>query len=70
MIYNFLPPQSEVIEKILRYCGLWKASEPRGPPDPVDMDHDPDSVLLDCDAELTVVDIDTFLVSGVVPSFP
>ncbi|MEO2048058.1 MAG: hypothetical protein ABGX16_15990, partial [Pirellulales bacterium] len=48
------PPQSEVIEKILRHCGLWKASAPRGPPDPVDMDHDPDSVLLDCDAELTV----------------
>ena len=55
------PPQSEVIEKILRHCGLWKASPPRGPPDPVDMDHDPDSVLLDCDAELTVVDIDTFM---------
>ena len=62
------PPQSEVIEKILRghrraalVNGLWKASAPRGPPDPVDMDHDPDSVLLDCDAELTVIDIDTFM---------
>jgi hypothetical protein len=33
------PPQADVIEKILRHCGLWCASSPRAPPadgDPVD----------------------------------
>ena len=27
------PPQQEVIEKILRHCGLWRASSPRPPPE-------------------------------------
>ena len=26
------PPQGDVIEKILRHCGLWNASAPRAPP--------------------------------------
>ncbi|MDY0166721.1 MAG: hypothetical protein RBS80_09275 [Thermoguttaceae bacterium] len=26
------PPQTDVIEKILRHCGLWCASSPRAPP--------------------------------------
>jgi hypothetical protein len=40
------PPQSDVIEKILRHCGLWHASFPRAPPDQP--------------RELTLVDEDTF----------
>lgn len=27
------PPQGDVIEKILRHCGLWHSSSPRAPPD-------------------------------------
>jgi hypothetical protein len=61
-IVSFIePPQREVIEKILRHCGLWKASAPRGPPDPIDMDHDLDSEFMDQTPELTYVDMDTFL---------
>jgi hypothetical protein len=26
------PPQGDVIEKILRHCGLWCTSSPRAPP--------------------------------------
>jgi hypothetical protein len=26
------PPQGDVIEKILRHCGLWNPSSPRAPP--------------------------------------
>ena len=26
------PPQAEVIEKILRHCGLWRSSAARAPP--------------------------------------
>ncbi len=55
------PPQTDVIEKILRHCGLWKASAPRGPPDAIDMDHDTDSEFMDCGAELTFIDMDKFL---------
>ena len=44
------PPQSEVIEKILRHCGLWQASAARAPPDVDGVVH-----------ELEYVDIDTFL---------
>ena len=44
------PPQREVIEKILRHCGLWHASAPRAPPDMDGLVH-----------ELDYVDIDTFL---------
>ena len=73
-VVSFLePPQGEVIEKILRHCGLWQASTPRGPPDG-------DGLVLELDAaysnssisssdqadesqELTCVDIGTFLES-------
>ena len=55
------PPQNEVIEKILKHCHLWKASAPRGPPDPIDMDHDPDSGFMRQASELTFIDMDTFL---------
>ena len=65
------PPQGEVIEKILKHCGLWQASAPRAPPDM-------DDLVLELDAaysassisstdqaaepqDLTYVDIDTFL---------
>ena len=65
------PPQSDVIEEILKHCGLWQASSPRGPPGL-------DGLVLELDAaysassidssdqadesqELTYVDIDTFL---------
>lgn len=27
------PPQAQVIEKILRHCGLWQEPVSRGPPD-------------------------------------
>lgn len=67
------PPQADVIEAILKHCGLWQASAPRAPPDV-------DSLVLELDAaylgssldspdqadesqELTYVDIDTFLAS-------
>jgi hypothetical protein len=61
-IISFIdPPQNEVIEKILKHCHLWKASAPRGPPDPIDMDHDPDSGFIHQASELTFIDMDTFL---------
>jgi len=67
------PPQADLIEEILRHCGLWQASAPRAPPDV-------DGLVLELDAaysansigssgqsdesrELTYVDIDTFLAS-------
>jgi hypothetical protein len=67
------PPQDEVIEKILRHCGLWQSSTPRAPPEV-------DGLVLELDAaysdssigssdhadesqDLTYVDIDTFLAS-------
>jgi len=36
------PPQGDVIEKILRHCGLWHASSPRAPPAGESWVHDPD----------------------------
>ena len=58
-IVSFIdPPQEAVIEKILRHCGLWKASSPRGPPDSV---HDLNYECMDQTLELTCVDMDTFL---------
>ncbi len=59
------PPQAEVIEKILRHCGLWCASSPRAPPAEDGCVHDPDG---DADShspsdeprELTFVDEATF----------
>jgi len=62
------PPQGEVIEKILKHCGLWQASAPRAPPDMDDLVLELDAASIsstDQAAEpqdLTYVDIDTFLV--------
>ena len=36
------PPQGDVIEKILRHCGLWCPSSPRAPPAREGWVHDPD----------------------------
>ena len=44
------PPQRDVIEKILRHCGLRPSSAPRAPPDVDGLAH-----------ELDYVNIDTFL---------
>lgn len=65
------PPQSEVIEKILRHCGLWHPWAPRSPPDPQDfvLELDAGDTAIaaehldeaDQTEELTYVDIDTFL---------
>jgi hypothetical protein len=49
------PPQGEVIEKILRHCGLWNPSSPRAPPAADASVHDPDEPR-----QLTYVDIATF----------
>ena len=53
------PPKGEVIEKILRHCGLWHPSAPRGPPAGDGSVHNPDDAS-DEPRELTYVDIDTF----------
>jgi hypothetical protein len=37
------PPQGAVIEKILRYCGLWQPSTPRAPPSRDGLVYVPDS---------------------------
>jgi len=58
-IVAFIEPlQGEVIEKILRHCGLWHSSAPRAPPASDASVHDPASS--DEPRELTYVDIDTF----------
>jgi hypothetical protein len=36
------PPQADVIEKILRHCGLWPPSSPRAPPVGDRLVHDPE----------------------------
>ena len=60
-------PQRDVIEKILRHCGLWHPSTPRAPPAGDGSVHDPDGASdrqtgsSDEPRELTYVDIDTFL---------
>jgi hypothetical protein len=58
------PPQGEVIERILRHCGLWQAATPRPPPAADDgRVHDPDldsQCPSDEPRELTYVDMDTF----------
>ncbi len=55
------PPQGDVIEKILRHCGLWRSSAPRAPPDgggdSMDGPHHSDGAP----HELTYVDMDSFL---------
>ena len=65
------PPQADVIEAILKHCGLWQASAPRAPPDVdglvVELDAAYSGSSLDSphqadeSQELTYVDIDTFL---------
>ena len=51
-----------MIEKILRHCGLWRASAPRPPPDVEGLVHDLDDCFSDSHTgELTFVDMDTFL---------
>ena len=61
------PPQGDVIEKILRHCGLWQASAPRAPPDVDGLVHELDgsadshTASSDEPGELTYVDMDTFL---------
>lgn len=61
-IVSFIdPPQSEAIEKILRHCGLCKASAPRGPPDPVSLVHDLDYDSMEHTPELMFIDMDTYL---------
>jgi len=62
------PPQGEVIEKILRHCGLWRRAAPRPPPDVEGLVHGLDGCFSDSPTgssdqagELTFVDMDTFL---------
>ena len=67
------PPQAEVIEAILKHCGLWQACAPRAPPDVEDLVLELDAAFADSSLEsldqadepqeLTYVDIDTFLES-------
>ena len=64
-------PQGEVIEKILRHCGLLRPSAPRAPPESQDLILELDDTYTDSSIgsqdkanqaeELTYVDIDTFL---------
>ena len=59
------PPQGDVIEKILRHCGLWRASSPRAPPANGDSVDDPDGdwgrhPATHGPEEVTFVDEDTF----------
>jgi hypothetical protein len=37
------PPQADVIEKILRHCGLWRESSPRPPPEEAGLVYVPDN---------------------------
>lgn len=73
MVSFIEPPQADVIEAILKHCGLWQSRSPRAPPD-VDelvLELDPAYSGNAIDApneadeshELTYVDIDTFLAS-------
>jgi len=60
------PPQRDVIEKILRHCGLWHPVTPRAPPADAASVHDPDvsshcqTASSDAPREVTYVDMDTF----------
>ena len=61
------PPQGDVIEKILRHCGLGCASSPRAPPADGDAVDDPDGdrrshAAAQEPGELTFVDEATFWV--------
>ena len=73
-VVSFIEPaQAEVIEAILKHCGLWQASAPRAPPDVEDLVLELDAAFADSSLEsldqadepqeLTYVDIDTFLES-------
>jgi hypothetical protein len=64
------PTQAEVIEKILRHCGLWQEPASRAPPDIDGLARELDSAFFtprkspqqsDQAYELTYVDIDTFM---------
>lgn len=65
------PPQADVIEAILKHCGLWQPSRSRASPDvqelvlELDADYSGNSLDTPIEAdeshELTYVDIDTFL---------
>jgi hypothetical protein len=67
------PPQREVIEKILRHCGLWQSRAARAPPELDDLVLERDAAFAGRSLEppdqaaefqeLTYVDIDTFLES-------
>ena len=67
------PPQADVIEAILKHCGLWHSSSPRAPPKVDDLVLELDAAFVDSSLEspnqadqsqeLTYVDIDTFLES-------
>ncbi|MDA1143175.1 MAG: transposase, partial [Planctomycetota bacterium] len=65
------PPQAEVIEAILKHCGLWPSSSPRAPPEVAELVLELDAAFADSSLEsadqadpsqeLTYVDMDTFL---------
>jgi len=67
------PPQTDVIEAILKHCGLWESRSPRGPPDVHELVLELDATYsghsfdapteADESHELTYVEIDTFLAS-------
>ena len=67
------PPPADVIEEILKHCGLWQSRPPRAPPDVDDLVLELDAAYSDSSVdspdqadqsqELTYVDIDTFLES-------
>ena len=67
------PPQADVIEEILKHCGLWQSRPPGAPPDVDDLFLELDAAYSDSSVdspdqadqsqELTYVDIDTFLES-------
>jgi len=61
MVVAFIePPQAEVIERILKHCGLWQASAPWLPPGEDGPLHGPDKEASEEPRELVYVDIDTF----------
>ena len=62
MVAFIEPPQGDVIEKILRHCGLWCPASPRAPPAEDLHVHDPDgdSAASQEPRERTFVDKDTF----------
>jgi hypothetical protein len=55
------PPQVDVIEEILKHCGVWQSPSPRAPPDVDDLVLELDSASADQSQELTYVDIDWLL---------